>query len=137
MYVEGNFPTSVSGSISGLIKNPTNPTEALIDSIVTDAPIYASCSGATWSGTLAIYDVPDLGHDASASIFHTGSITNGTLIHRATASCDNGNLSYSSESVSGDCDNGYAWNSTLFSCQMAYEEIDASFGFHACGILSS
>ncbi|GAB5388538.1 MAG: hypothetical protein Alpg2KO_15060 [Alphaproteobacteria bacterium] len=79
----------------------------------------SSCSANCSSGSSGGYNYSALTHGASQAVTRTGSITGGSLSYSASASCNNGVVSISGESVdSTNCDPGYnaSGNACVQSC---------------------
>lgn len=105
-FVVGNYPVGASGSVAGLLKDPSSAssTGALIDGAKTSVQSSggggaqtSGCAAATVSG----YSVPVLADGQSAHV--SKSTTNGSVT--ATASCSFGVLSVGGDSAV--CDSGY------------------------------
>jgi hypothetical protein len=62
------------------------------------------------AGTLSGYPVPAINHGASAGVTKTTTITNGSQVWTATASCSAGTVTLSGESAATTCASGYTWN---------------------------
>lgn len=103
--VTGNFPTSVSGSVTGLVHDvaSSSSTGALTDGGITGAA--PGCSATTQSG----YSIPDL--TSGQSVSATKSIANGSWA--LPVSCSFGTRTYGTESVT--CSGGYAWDGSACS----------------------